>query len=337
MLHFEAWDAFFVVRNPQTSSAPPLPSRQRHVLVDLSGNPWQFAPESSVRVPYAQIAGSAEPVWLSPERLARRSWWLSGPYPYGDHEGFFNAFPPESGFLPGTPTPPDLQPPNAQPWQYVESPTSAVRPPTQNSVYYAFSYVWAPAGCQAYAALAVADSVKLWLNGTLEFEHHSHPPFVNLRDPWSHRPTLELKQGWNTLLLKIGPAAAGATGFLFRLTDDAHNTLRDLVYAREPSLPTATSRRVRLTADHPPGTTGQAISAEMDEREIPERPYIFHPQTTATQLFCWTDTPLKHYSGTAIYETTFTLEAVPTGKRVYLDLGRVGLAAEVWINDQPAG
>ena len=75
----------------------------------------------------------------------------------------------------------------------------------------------------------------------------------------------------------------------------------------------------------------------MDEREIPERPYVFPPQTTATKLFCWTDTPLAHYSGTALYETTFTLEAVPPGKRIYLDLGRVGLAAEVWINDQPAG
>ena len=92
-LHFEPWDAFFVVRNPQTSSVPPLPSRQRHVLVDLSDNQWQFAPESPVRVPYAQIAGSAEPVWLSPERLAQRNWWLSGPYPYGDHEGFFQRVP----------------------------------------------------------------------------------------------------------------------------------------------------------------------------------------------------------------------------------------------------
>jgi hypothetical protein len=331
-LHFEPWEAFYVVRTPGDSTAPPLPSRERNVLVDLSGQTWQFTPEASVRVPYAEIAGSAEPVWLAPERLAQRNWWLSGPYPYGDHDGFFDAFPPETGWLPGTPAPPQ-----AQPWQYVMSPTNALRPPMQNSVYYAFSHVWSPAARTARAALAVADSVKFWVNGQLVFTHHSHPPFVNLRDAWSHRPAVELKQGWNTLLLKIGPAAAGATGLLFRLTDAEHNTLRDLAYAPEPVLPASTSRRVRLNVGHPPGTAGQAISLDIDERDIPERPYVFVPQTTATELFCWTDTPLAHYSGTAIYETTFVLEAVPSGKGIYVDLGRVGLAAEVWINDQPAG
>ncbi len=332
-LHFEPWEAYFVVRNPDASSAPPLPSRNRRVLVDLAHNQWQFTPESPVRVPYAQIADSSEPIWLSPERLAQRSWWLSGPYPYGDHEGFFNAFPPESDFLPGTPTPAD-----GQPWQYVVSPTSAVRPAVQNSVYYAFSYVWSPEARDAYAALAVADSAKLWLNDTLEFRHHTHPPFVSLRDAWSHRVAIKLKKGWNSLLLKIGPSAAGATGFLFRITDAEQHTMRDIVYAQEQSLPVTTDKPVSLMVDVPPGTAGPAISLEMNEREIPECPYVFQPQTTKIEkLFCWTDTPLAHYSGTAIYETDFTLDAVPADNRVYLNLGQVGLAAEVWLNDQLVG
>lgn len=331
-LHFDPWDAFFVVRTPNTSAAPPLPSRERKLLADLSGTKWQFTPESPVRVPYAEITGAAEPVWLSPERLSQRNWWLSGPYPYGDHEGFFNLFPPESGFLPGAPAPA-----GAQPWQYVESPTNALRPPVRNGVYYAFSHVWSPENRKVHAAVAVADSIKLWLNGKLEFQHHSHPPFVNLRDPWSHRPALELKQGWNTLLLKIGPASAGATGFLFRFTDSANNTLRDIVFAKEQTLPVRDPKPVRLTAGHPPGAAGEPISLDMDEREIPERSYVFQPKTTTTGLFCWTDTPLENYSGTAIYETTFTVEAIPSGRRLYLDLGSVGLAAEVWINGKPAG
>ena len=32
---------------------------------------------------------------LDPERLSQREWWLIGPLPYGDHEGFFREFPPE--------------------------------------------------------------------------------------------------------------------------------------------------------------------------------------------------------------------------------------------------
>ncbi len=331
-LHFDPWDAFFVVRTPEPSSAPPPPSRERSVLADLSGNQWRFTPESPVRVPYAEVAGSAEPVWLSPERLSQRDWWLSGPYPYGDHEGFFNAFPPESGFLPGAPAPP-----GAQPWQYVESPTNALRPPARNSVYYAFNFVWSPDNRKIFAALAVADSVKLWLNGKLAFQHHSHTPFVSLRDSWSHRPALALQQGWNTLLLKIGPASAGATGFLFRFTDAANNTLREIVFAKEQTLPAKHPKPVRLTAGRPPGTAGEPVSLDLDERDIPERPFVFQPSTTTTGLFCWTDTPLANYSGTAIYETAFTVEAIPPGKRIYLDLGRVGLAAEVWVNDKSAG
>ncbi len=308
-LHFEPWDAFFVVRNPKGSPATPLPGRERHLLTDLSGNRWQFTPESAVRVPYAQITGSTEPVWLSPERLAQRKWWLSGPYPYGDHEGFFNAFAPESGFLPGS-----AAAANSPPWEYTESPTNAVRPPVRNSVYYAFTYLWSPTARRAHAALAVADSVKLWLNGRLEFTRHSHPPFINLRDPWSHRPALELKQGWNTLLLKIGPASAGATGFLFRITDANNNTLRDLVYAKEQTLPASSSKQVRLTASHPPGTAGEAISLEIDEREIPERPYVFEPKTTTTELFCWTDTPLANYSGTAAIRDDIHTRHCPAGQ-----------------------
>jgi hypothetical protein len=79
------------------------------------------------------------------------------------------------------------------------------------------------------------------------------------------------------------------------------------------------------------------VERDLDESEIPERPIEFAPATTPMELASWTDSTLANYSGTAIYETTFALKNVPAGERIYLDLGAVGLAAEVWLNGQKAG
>lgn len=71
--------------------------------------------------------------------------------------------------------------------------------------------------------------------------------------------------------------------------------------------------------------------------EIPERPISFAPASVPFTLASWTGSGLAHYSGSAHYETEFTLDALPAGERIVLDLGSVGLAAEVWVNDRKAG
>ena len=347
-LDFGPWDGYFVVRHSGRATAPPIRTGTRRVLLELPSSGWQFTPESPVPVPYAKAEGSAEPVWLAPERLANRDWWLAGPYPYGDHQGFFDAFPPEKGFDASDPA-----------WKWFESPTFAVRPPVlffgskdfdefepptiagrtpvRNGVFYAYVNVWSPAARQGCAAVAAADSVKLWWNGKLELARHLHPPFVNLRDPWSYRPRIDIRKGWNFVLLKIGPNPMGATGFLFRITDKQENTMRDIVYARDRKLPPPHPRRVRLTVEAPPGTDEKSLSIDMDENEIPERPVTFAPRTTPFTLASWTDSTLANYSGSALYETTFRMDAVPAGESLILDLGEVGLSAEVWLNGQKAG
>ena len=70
---------------------------------------------------------------------------------------------------------------------------------------------------------------------------------------------------------------------------------------------------------------------------MPERPIVFPPRTASFTLASWTDSTLANYSGSAIYEKTFHLDEVPTKGRLLLDLGQVGLAAEVWLNDQKVG
>ena len=55
------------------------------------------------------------------------------------------------------------------------------------------------------------------------------------------------------------------------------------------------------------------------------------------QLLSWSDTGLENFSGEAIHETDFSLPAQYLQHHVQLDLGDVGVAAEVWVNGQRAG
>ncbi len=59
-----------------------------------------------------------------------------------------------------------------------------------------------------------------------------------------------------------------------------------------------------------------------------------------TALEDWSRRPedgIRHYSGAAIYRTTFKVPSVATGQRVLLDLGRVEVMAEVTLNGEKLG
>ena len=55
------------------------------------------------------------------------------------------------------------------------------------------------------------------------------------------------------------------------------------------------------------------------------------------QLGSWTWTGLTSFSGEAIYEKGFRLDPNLEGKRIELDLGQVGVTAEVWVNEKRVG
>ena len=294
-LRFHPWDAFFVV----TGQGPAPPEKvSESVVLALPQTGWQFTPEAPViRVPYVQRAGQAEPVWLAPERLSNGKWWLAGPFPYDDHQGFFRAHPLE----------------NVE-WKWTESPTYWVslrdRP---KGVYYARVFVYSPAARPAVLLAAFADSLAVWWNGELKLSIHRHPKWSLLRDAWAERRTIQVRQGWNQVLLKIGPSLMVPTAFMFRIVDEAGATLRDLVYAKEEKLP---------------------LGAR-DSADQPEQPIALPTATVSFTLQSWTDSELAHYSGSAIYETEFDFQG--TGKRLWLDLGEVGVAAEVWLNGEKVG
>jgi Glycosyl hydrolases family 2, sugar binding domain len=59
--------------------------------------------------------------------------------------------------------------------------------------------------------------------------------------------------------------------------------------------------------------------------------------SAALPLGTWSVPGLEHFSGSMTYEKTVEIPATLLKERVLLDCGKVGVAAEVWVNDVYAG
>jgi len=355
ILRFGPWDAFFLVRGADARVAPCVEWRVREART-LSSDGWTFTPEAErIRVPYAVREDSGELLWLAPEREGQRGWWLIGPFPHDDHLGFFRPQGPERRFRRKAQYQGAFE---RVRWRWVESPSYQVIPAQALGlrgdrgfgVYYAFVHVYSPQARQARIVTAFADSLRLWWNGREVLSVHRHPKWLLLRDAWAETVTVQLRRGWNRLLLKLGPSLMVPTAFMLRLTGEDGAVLRDVVFAPEKKLPPPQTQQLRLRVEVPPGAVavwqdGEQRPRRPDERfvvietqgRVPENAVAFLTGTVAFRLASWTDSALRHYSGTAIYETEFELSEEWLGRRVLLDLGEVGVAAEVWVNGQHAG
>jgi hypothetical protein len=61
---------------------------------------------------------------------------------------------------------------------------------------------------------------------------------------------------------------------------------------------------------------------------------------TLDKLISWPDSPdagVRYFSGTAIYKTTFQAAKIGSDCKLFLDLGRVEVVAEVWLNGKSLG
>jgi hypothetical protein len=125
----------------------------------------------------------------------------------------------------------------------------------------------------------------------------------------------------------MGPSLMVPTAFTFRITGNDGTTLRDLVYSQKEQPATISEPQPELTVALPPGA---AASGRLNGR--PENDICVPTRPTPFRLQSWTDSALANYSGTALYETTFDLPRMTAGEKLFLDLGAVGVAAEVWIN-----
>jgi hypothetical protein len=245
------------------------------------------------------------------------------------------------------------------------------------TVGYARSYLYSPEEQTASFVIAADNWAKVWLNHKLTFGPLRHPLWYQLDDDWADRFPVTLQKGWNEVLVKVGVGRYGAFGFTFRVADAQGKTLSNLISSLAPyspqGVPTASETRW-YRVDVPPGTTalvppafaepyrlllnGQevkplglspisfksllqpgknvlVIAAKKEDRLT--SPIVFVSDSTPVQLQSWTKTGLAYFSGTAIYEKTFSLPQTFSVGRVVLDLGKVSSVAKVQINGSEAG
>ena len=199
--------------------------------------------------------------------------------------------------------------------------------------------------------------------------------YVELSDGFALRIPVRLNAGWNSLLLKFlhNPAgySAALTAFTCRVERRNGGHIPGLLSSLRPisqekirvspgyrwlrfSIPPL-ARALRVPPMDGPWTAfvdGQAVDSatevvfppgthtivlQVSAAEILDRPFEIATAPAALPLGTWNVPGLEHFSGSMTYEKTVEIPATLLKERVLLDCGKVGVAAEIWVNDAYAG
>jgi hypothetical protein len=202
--------------------------------------------------------------WLSGEQTTIRQWQLIGPFPNNDNDGYSKAYPPEQTFdarqkYDGLNGPVDWQDYDAnephlalEDWDilmkteggrssdssYIVNFNPAELTDTLSWITsYAHTYLYSPTNQHAQLIVAADNWARIWLNRREVYGQLRTPFWYELNDSWADRIPVELHQGWNEVLVKVGKArgtASGFFGFTFRVADAQGSTLPNLIASTSP-------------------------------------------------------------------------------------------------------
>ncbi len=249
-------------------------------------------------------------LWLSEAQDTLRNWNVIGPFPNEDDAGFAEVFPPETGFdgdaeyagAGGRPVSwkkyyGDI--PRYEEGVYNIWATTAGGPfadaahivefarvlPIRGEswiVCYAQGHIFSPEARTARIVLAADNAARLWLNGKQVYERLRHPFWYEMNDNWADSIPVELKPGWNSVLIKAGVgrfAASGFFGFTFRVADASGKSIPGIIggfapYDVEtaPSRPEG-SRIYRMSV--PPGCTRVILPVMGRPNDSPSHYHLF--------------------------------------------------------------
>lgn len=196
--------------------------------------------------------------WLSEEQTSVRQWQLIGPFPNPDNNGFATVYPPEKEFDSSSRYPgangevgwhtydsnePHLTLGN---WNidmtteggrysgdgYIVNINAGLETRGQSWVVsYAHTWLYSPTARRARFIVAADNWSVVWLNHKQVFAQLRTPFWYELNDRWADRMDVDLQQGWNEVLVKVGNArgtSSGYYGFTFRVTNERGNPMSDL-------------------------------------------------------------------------------------------------------------
>jgi hypothetical protein len=379
-----------------TVEAPSIPVPYAHVLDDPLdqglGARW-FEPNSTPR-PWAQL-------WLSPMNCSIREWNVLGPFPNPDDTGLDQVYPPEKEidyaasyegegkrqirWATTNSARQDVQ--GGTGWNvYLLHPTGGPYAPASNLVdyvkavrapsppsgtFFAQTNLYVPEAQPATVILATRNPCAAWVNGNQVYLRWLRPLYFDPTDGFAFRIPVDLRAGWNSLLLKFlhNPESSQAGQFTCRVEQRTGGAVKGLVAAprrcsgvpaggangyrwlRLPVPAVAASLRIpnfpcsvwidahpapaSTEIPLPPGTRFVTLRVRGDE--VLDRAFEFGTRAASLPLGTWMVPGLEHFSGRMTYEKTVDVPAALLAERVLLDCGQVGVAAEAWVNGQSVG
>jgi tetratricopeptide (TPR) repeat protein len=190
---------------------------------------------------------STSRVWR--ERMnAISDWLLIGPFENVSASGYDKVFPPENEFVPTATYDGKRGIPAS--WFPIASSQSNTwidfmkHFPYKQSIYYANTFIYAPAAMPVQLRVGTSGSLRAFLNDSLVIECFDE----NNNDLDTYITATRLQQGWNRLLIKCGCSEIDRCNFLVRITDE-HG-------ARINGLRVSTALQAYL---HKPPTPSQAL------------------------------------------------------------------------------
>jgi hypothetical protein len=344
-----------------------------------------------------------EQVWLSPMNCALREWNVLGPFPNPDDSGLDGVYPPEKeidydatyvgeGKLQIGWTATDsgeriakggsgwdsllLQMaggPYAPASNIVDYGSAARAGWPPNGTFYAQTNLYVPDARRAMVILATGNPCAAWMNGQQVFSGWSRPLYFELADGFAHRIPVELRAGWNSLLLKFvhnpesarsgqftcrvehgnGGSVAGLVAGPRRFSGEWQQGSRGFRWLRIPVPAVAGPLRVpilknswsvwidakpaRAASEIPLPQGARSVTVRIRGDEVLDRPFEFLTAPASLPLGTWSVPGLEHFSGRMTYEKTVEVPAGLLAEQVLFDCGQIGVAAEAWVNGEPVG
>jgi hypothetical protein len=242
-----------------------------------------------------------------------------------------------------------------------------------NGAFFAQTNLYVPDARRAMVILATGNPCAAWMNGQQIFSGWSRPLYFELADGFAHRVPVELRAGWNSLLLKFvhnpesprsgqftcrvehgnGGSVAGLVAGPRRFSGEWQQGSRGFRWLQMPVPAVAGSLRVpilknswsvwigakpaRAASEIPLPQGTRSVTVRMRGDEILDRPFEFSTAPASLPLGTWSVPGLEHFSGRMTYEKTVEVPAGLLAEQVLLDCGQIGVAAEAWVNGEPVG
>lgn len=169
---------------------------------------------------------------LNSAEVTLRGWRILGPFPL-DNGGYDKNYGPETAidfdksYTAANGHAARWKPATIDPNGYVNLLTQLQ--PNTNVVAYATVYVKSPDARKAVLSAGSDDGIKAWVNGKLIVNDNASRPAT----PGSDQKPIDLKAGWNQVLLKISQGT-GDWGYYFDILDTNKQPMTDLTYSGTP-------------------------------------------------------------------------------------------------------